>query len=163
MPGGRPPKPRVLKLLAGTLRPDREARKPRPRPPKAGARCPTPPSVLGKIAREEWRRVAPWLFKRGMLTQQSRANLAAYCQSYARWIAYERVIDEQGTTFTTEKGYVCQRPEVTQSQKERLTMLKFATEFGLTPSSASKFGEDPPVEKDEADAFLFGAKPAKGA
>jgi len=159
MAGGRPPKPRVLKLLTGTLRKDREAKKPRLRKPAAGAKCPSPPSVMGKLAREEWRRVAPFLFRRGMLTLQNRSSLAAYCQSYGRWVGYEKVIDEHGATFTTEKGYVCQRPEVTQSQKERLTMLKFATEFGLTPSSDAKFGADETdTPKDVTADFLFPAK-----
>ncbi len=158
MPGGRPPKPRVLKLLAGTLRKDRDTKRARPKAPAAGAKCPSPPSRLGKIAKEEWRRVAPFLFRRGLLTRENVTKLAAYCQSCGRWWEYEKVIDEQGATFTTEKGYVCQRPEVTLSQKERTLMRQMATDFGLSPASPNFGIEEQEAKADPAEAFIFGGK-----
>lgn len=155
MPGGRPPKSRVLKLLTGTLRKDRDVKRARPKAPPAGAKCPAPPSRLGRLAKEEWRRVAPFLFRRGLLTKQNVTDLAAYCQSCGRWWEYEKVIDEQGATFTTEKGYVCQRPEVTLSQKERTLMRQLAADFGITPASVNFGIDEPETKADPTEDFLF--------
>jgi P27 family predicted phage terminase small subunit len=152
----------VLKLLSGTLRKDRDV-KPKVKRPPAGAKCPSPPSWLGRIAKEEWRRVAPFLFRRGLLTKQNVTELAAYCQSCARWREYEKVVDESGTTFTTEKGYVCQRPEVTLSQKERVMMSQFGTKFGITPDSANFGTDEPDAPRDVTADFLFGKPKEKGA
>ena len=41
----------------------------------------------------------------GVLTEIDMATFAAYCQSYARWKEAQQHIDEEGSTFETEKGY----------------------------------------------------------
>jgi len=77
---GPPPKPTALKLFAGTFRKDRAPkREPKPAQTKG---FPKPPSFLGQIAKQEWRRVVPELHKLGILTKVDRAALAAYCESY---------------------------------------------------------------------------------
>ena len=158
--GGRPRKPSALKLLTGTFRKDR-APKREPKP-KAEKHIPAPPSFLGRVAKEEWRRVTPELYRLGLLTKVDRASLAGYCQSYARWIECEKVVTEMGVTFMTEKGYVCQRPEVSIAQKERALMRQFANDFGLNPSSRSRIDTpEPEKPKDQDEDFLFGAKGAR--
>lgn len=150
---GPPPKPTVLKLLTGN--PGKRKLNRREPKPKSAPRPPSPPSFLGKLAKEEWRRVVPELHRLGLLTKLDRAALAAYCQSWARYIEADKVITDHGMTFMTDKGYVCQRPEVTIAQKERSQMKQFASQFGLTPASRSSIntGEAPPADPD--DDFLF--------
>lgn len=65
------------------------------------------------------------------------------------------MIDEQGATFTTEKGYVCQRPEVTLSQKERTLMRQLAADFGITPASVNFGIDEPETKADPTEDFLF--------
>jgi P27 family predicted phage terminase small subunit len=160
MPGGRPRKPSALKLLQGTFRKDR-APKREPKPP-AGDRPPSPPSYLGKVARAEWARLAKRLHGVGLLTEVDRSKFAMYCQAYARWQEAEQVITEQGMTFMTDKGYVCQRPEVSISNKQCEIARKIGGEFGLDPAARSRIDvPEPAPPKDAAAqkrARFFGAE-----
>ena len=46
----------------------------------------------------------------GVLTVIDRAVLAAYCQSYGRWVEAEEKLAETPTIFKTPSGYVQQSP-----------------------------------------------------
>lgn len=149
MPGGRPPKPTALKLLDGNpgKRP-LNRHEPKPRPV-----APTCPAWLSAEAKREWRRIARELERLGLLTQVDRAALAGYCQNYARALEAERVLSEEGLTFTTEKGYVMQRPEVAIAQKAWQLVRAFGAEFGLTPSSRGRLSLPEP-ETDDLERLL---------
>lgn len=157
---GPKPKPSALKLVQGTFRPDRAAAR-EPKPPRP-ARAPAPPSFLGKLAKQEWRRVAPVLHKLTLLGKGDIGKLAAYCQAYARWREAERIIDEQGMTFMTDKGYVVQRPEISISKSQATLMRQLGSDFGLDPSSRTRIDVPEPEKPATGDeAFLFGGKTVK--
>lgn len=131
---GRPPKPTALKLVTGN--PGKRAlNRDEPRP-RAG--LPTPPPVLNDDAKAEWRRVARDLHQCGLLTLVDRSALAAYCQAYGRWCEAEREIAAYGMTVTTEAGNVIQHPLVGVARRAMTDMVKFAAEFGMTPSARSR-------------------------
>src|SRR5262245_51068611 len=108
--GARGPaaKPTALKVLQGN--PGHEALNTRePKPAPIAPKC---PSWLDADAKREWKRVAPELEKLGLLTQVDMVALAGYCQSYSTWKLCQQKLATKGLTFTTDKGYICQRPEV---------------------------------------------------
>jgi P27 family predicted phage terminase small subunit len=72
--------------------------------PEAG--IPDPPAELGKKALAEWRSVAEPLYHAGILTKLDRAALAAYCQSYARWVQAEQVLTRMAATDPVTGGLV---------------------------------------------------------
>ncbi len=113
------------------------------------------PKHLDNTARKEWRRVAPILFEHGLLTELDTAALASYCQNYARWIDCEEIIAEEGLTFTTEKGYIGQRPEVGLANKCMTTIKDFCKEFGLTPNARGKMLLPDRPNKPEEGGFDF--------
>jgi phage terminase small subunit len=99
---GRKPTPTHLKLVRGN-----PGRRPLNRAePKPAAGMPTAPAHLSTEAKTEWRRVAPELYRLGILTRLDRSALAAYCQCYGRW----RQAEEAITTLTTQaaNGYLVQ-------------------------------------------------------
>ena len=65
-----------------------------------------------------------------MLTQVDRAVLAAYCQSYGRWVEAERKLSETPVLLKTPAGYVQQSPWLTVSNKQLELMAKFMAELG---------------------------------
>lgn len=142
---GRKPMPRELKLLHGN-----PGKKKIPEGVRVPPRAPTCPRWLLPEAKREWRRIAPGLENLGLLTEIDRASLAAYCQALARAITAERVIAKDGETFETPSGYIQQRPEVAIAVKQWGLVAKFATEFGLTPSSRSRISLPSPAG-DEGD------------
>ena len=78
-----------------------------PEPPDGIPRC---PKHLAPVARTEWRRVARSLHAMGVLTPIDRAALAAYCQSYAKWVEAETKLKETPPLLKTPSGYVQQSP-----------------------------------------------------
>jgi P27 family predicted phage terminase small subunit len=71
--------------------------------------------------------------------------LAAYCQSYGRWVEAERKLTDTPPLLKTPAGYVQQSPWLTIANKERELMAKFMAELGLTPSSRSRLAIQVPT------------------
>lgn len=99
---------------------------------------PARPTFLKGAAKKEWDRVAPELFRLGVLTKIDRAALAAYCQAYGRWEEAERKVKKDGYLFETSNGNLIQNPMLSVANKALELMHKFLTEFGMTPSSRVK-------------------------
>ena len=129
-------------------------------------KVPSPPVFLNKIAKKEWKRLAPIVFNAGMLTDADVGEFlsgcfAAYCDSYAQWVLAEKAIQAKQPdknspaplTFITAKGYEQQIPEISISNTAKKQMLTFAKEFGLTPSSRA--GMTNPVETEDKKASIM--------
>jgi P27 family predicted phage terminase small subunit len=149
---GRKPKPTNLKVLEGNP----GKRQLNPSEPKLDASVPKCPAWLSKEAKREWKRLVPFLEKAGLLTQADRAAFAGYCQSYANWIEAEAHLAAEGSTFETPNGYQQQSPWVSIAQTNQKNMLRFCTEFGLTPSSRSRIVVESTSnpETDDMEALL---------
>jgi P27 family predicted phage terminase small subunit len=156
---GRKPKPTHLKLVTGNpgkrALPAAEA--------KVAAALPSPPPHLSDEAKVEWDRVAAELFNIGLLSGVDRAALAAYCQAYARWAQAERAIAEMakrdqltgGLMIKTSNGNAIQNPLVGTANKAAADMVRYAAEFGMTPSARSRIAAQPPAgEQDPAAAYF---------
>ena len=152
---GRPPKPTRLKELAGNP----GKRKLNEQEPKPETGVPTRPEFLLPEAKREWTRITVPLVRLGLLSEIDRAALAQYCQWWARWVEAERILDREGLTFFTPKGYVQQRPEVAIAQKASDRCRQFAAEFGLTPARRSSIAvPNKPEAEDEFSRFLRQSK-----
>jgi P27 family predicted phage terminase small subunit len=111
--------------------------------PKPAAILPDPPPELSAEALAEWQRIAPRLMAAGMLTTIDRAALAAYCQAYGAWIMAEQVLatfptDAQRLVIRTKAGNLIHNPLFSIASKARSDMVRFAAEFGMTPSGRSR-------------------------
>ena len=142
MPRGPKPKPTALKLIRGTERAAR--RNPaEPRPPPA---MPDPPEHLSDEARAEWSRVIDQLCAAGIVTGIDRAALGAYCQAYGRWVQAEDALARMagkdahtaGLMIRTQGGNAIQNPLVGTANKAMADMMRYATEFGMTPSARTR-------------------------
>lgn len=151
---GRPPKPTHLHVIDGTARPDRMERRKREPQPKPAQR-PTCPAHLDPVARNEWRRVVPELVAIGVIARIDTATLAAYCQSYSRWVAAELELqDHGGLTYVSETGVIRQHPAVRIATDAMTQMRIFAQEYGLTPASRARVQAHLDGEEEEEDDIL---------
>jgi P27 family predicted phage terminase small subunit len=136
---GRKPKPSRLRIVGGNA-----GRRPiNTREPKPAIAAPSAPAVLRGEARREWRRVVPMLEAMGVLAAIDRAALAAYCQSYGRWLDAERELRRAGLTFETDKGNHVQSPLVGIARRAMADVVRYSAEFGMTPSARSRVQADP--------------------
>ncbi len=143
MTRGRKPTPTGLKLVTGN---------PGRRPINHGEpiieanETPKPPAHITGIARTEWDRVAPVLFNCGVLTELDVMALAVYCQSFSIYVQALDAIDAFGKKeklvcellVKTTSGTLKQNPLVGIANKAAADMVRYATEFGMTPSSRTK-------------------------
>jgi P27 family predicted phage terminase small subunit len=100
---------------------------------------PTCPRHLDKQAKAEWKRISAELISLGLLTAVDRAALAAYCQSWSRWVAAEEGIAKFGSVIKSPKsGFPIQNPHVSIANTALDSMRKFIVEFGMSPASRSR-------------------------
>lgn len=150
---GRKPKPSALKKLAGNP----GKRKINAQEPKFDGVAECPPHLSAE-ARCEWRRVSSELEANGLLTSVDRAALAVYCASWARWVEAEERLAEEGMVLVAAKsGYAMPSPYIAISNSALDAVRKFASEFGMTPSSRSRIHvESPTAPVDPFDEFMSG-------
>lgn len=159
MTPGRRPTPTHLKLVTGN-----PGRRPLPRgEARLAAALPSVPSHLCPEAVIEWDRVARELFTAGLLASMDRATLAAYCQAYARWAQAELVLAEMGRRdpltgglmIRTSGGNAIQNPVVGTANRAAADMVRYAAEFGMTPSARTRIqAEPPPRQADPAEKYF---------
>ena len=143
---GAKPTPTSLKLITGNPG-HRAINRFEPRPCMA---MPVAPAHLNSGAKAEWSRVCDDLARLGLLTGLDRAALAAYCQAYGRWeqaeAALTRMAERDLTTHAlmirTSNGNAVQNPLVGTANKAMADMMRYATEFGMTPSARSRIAAD---------------------
>lgn len=156
---GRKPTPTHLKLVTGN--PGRRPLNKAEAPVKIA--LPSPPPHLADEAKVEWGRVSEELFTAGLLSIIDRAALAAYCQAYARWVLAEQAISRMaekdlltgGLLIKTSNGNAIQNPLVGTANKAAADMVRYATEFGMTPSARSRIAAQPPDGKTKAPGAEF--------
>jgi P27 family predicted phage terminase small subunit len=135
---GPPPTPLHLKLLRGN--PRKPALRPEPEPAREPT-CPDPPAFIIGYAADEWWRVAPELWRLGLLRVTDVMPFCVYCLSYARWrIAVEalaRVADRDeathGLLIKSADGNARRNPLVRVAADAADDMVRVAGEFGMTP------------------------------
>ncbi|MBA3325226.1 MAG: phage terminase small subunit P27 family [Rhodobacteraceae bacterium] len=131
---GQKPKPTAIRRANGN--PGKRAwNHAEPTPPDAQPRC---PGHLSSTAQKEWRRLACSLHRMGVLTTIDRAALAAYCQSYGRWVEAEERLKETPALYKTPSGYVQQSPWLGIANKQLELMGRFMVELGMTPAARTR-------------------------
>jgi P27 family predicted phage terminase small subunit len=105
-------------------------REPEP-PPVASV---DPPRMLSRVARQEWRRLAPELLRLGLLTVVDLGLLAVWCSAWATFCEAERQL-AQGPLHTDRNGLVRRSPWVIIRRDAVETLLKVADRMGFSPSA----------------------------
>lgn len=162
MKAGRKPKPTHLKLVTGN--PGKRDLKPDTIQPPARSKVLAPPAHLSREAKSEWKRLAPMLTKLGILSDLDRSPFAAYCQAYGRWKGAEDSLadlarkDDSGMgamLVTTKAGNTIQNPLVGIANKAMADMVKYAAEFGFTPSARARVQDTAPQAAKAAAQSFF--------
>jgi P27 family predicted phage terminase small subunit len=112
-------------------------------------------------AHVEWKRIAPQLFRAGLLTNVDVSALAVYCAAYARWQDAEEALARQreqddftcGLLIKTTNGNVIQNPLVGIANRAALLVRLLGSEFGLTPASRTRIESVPSVPDDGTGYF----------
>jgi P27 family predicted phage terminase small subunit len=114
-----------------TVVPDkRRAREPKPR-----AGTIKPPTGLSRGALEVWRRKAPDMIAKGVLTTWDVDAFAEYCEAVEFARAARLKLVKEGTTIVGARGGAPVKNPAFQIWRDALaTELQLGTRFGMTPS-----------------------------
>jgi len=138
MTQGRKPKPTKIKKLED-YRNKKRINIAEPDPPVQIPKC---PDYLSADAKEEWNRIGLELEVLGLLTELDRSALMGYCVAYGTFMEAEKVIQavegDNKYIVKTKKGNIIQHPALAVRNKAMELMLKYLTEFGMSPSSRTK-------------------------
>lgn len=137
---GRKPKPTYLKVVRGNPG-KRPLNQNEPKPPKA-QRLPQAPDIirLDPIAFKQWKTVGRHLLAMKALHGADLSALEQYCVWYSHWYRAEELLQKSGKDILgngKDVGFY-QHPWLSVARRSSDQMLKFMTEFGLTPSSRSR-------------------------
>ena len=147
--GKRGPAPRpskVLKLIGSGLPGTRTEL------PASGKRPPCP-SWLSREGKAEWKRIVPKLEELGIIDEVDRASLATYCETWNQFYRAIKPIRKEGETFKTPAGYIQQHPAVAILNASRQALIKYAAQFGLTPSGRVGLAAKETEKKDSLTEF----------
>ena len=157
---GRKPLPSHLKLVKGTAR--GELKKRRADKIEFEVSLPMPPPHLCDEAKVEWGRVASMLYALRLLSDADIAALAAYCQAWAIFKQATETLQlmakgdpvTKGLLIKTSNGNAIQNPILGIANKAAADMVKYAAEFGMTPSARARIhaegkdaGHQPPASE----------------
>lgn len=105
---------------------------------------PACPGHLNEHGKKEWRRITVELLPLGLITKIDRAMLALYCHAYGRWVHaemkirdLEKAAPDTGLKQLSPNGYEQLSLWVILANKAMEQVHKYASEFGLSPSSRS--------------------------
>jgi len=129
--GPRPTPTEVLKRRGSSLVPKRR----RQREPKAPPGRPSCPSWLSGRGKELFAALLKELELLGVLGKSDRTAIALLADAQDQYLSTRETIEEEGETFTTDKGYVGQHPAVAMRTKAWDRVMRGCREFGLTPSA----------------------------
>lgn len=126
-----------------------------------------PPPFLCDDAKVEWGRISAELYALRVLTNLDTGVLAAYCQSFAVWKQATEAINvmakgdllTKGLMIKTTNGNAIQNPLVGTANKAAADMVRYAAEFGMTPSARSRLTGGIEPKKSKFDG-LIGARKA---
>src|SRR5687768_12606068 len=105
------------------------------------------PSHLQTEAKKEYKRISVELESLGLVSHIDRAALAAYCAAWAETVHCEKKISqlnaadpngEAGLVGITPNGYQQMSVWVQIRNRAYDRMMKFAAEFGMSPSSRTR-------------------------
>lgn len=142
---GRKPQPTALKIAKGVANGRINFNEPKFR--KVSNKDSDPPEYLNETAAGEWNRVFTELKDSGVLVRLNRNVLAGYCSAFANWKRAQILLNgKKSLSFRTPNGAFQQIPEVGIVNQGLIAMLKYASEFGMTPSSRSRIMAKDPSE-----------------
>lgn len=111
------------------------------------------PSWLSGEAKAEWKRVAPILTKRRILTIDNLGSLESYCIAAGQVRSYEKTIQAEGPVIQTDKGLRAHPAVRLQADAMNRARL-LASELGLTPMSRSRTSMRPEDPADEPTTIM---------
>ncbi len=104
-------------------------------------KAPPAPRYLSSYARDEWRRVMPQLISRRIITAADLAGVEGYCIAIG-------IVRQIADRFAADGGEIDVKLFGVQNRAMQ-TARQLAAEYGLTPTSRARIGNNAPADDDD--------------
>jgi P27 family predicted phage terminase small subunit len=93
------------------------------------------PEDLGEYGKEYWQSLAPQLITLHILKPIHLTTFRVLCECWHEYRTLHKWLMENPDrmTFITDKGYICESPQLRQRDKALMQLQKLWLKFGLTP------------------------------
>jgi P27 family predicted phage terminase small subunit len=108
-----------------------KARPNEPKPAKVTVRM---PRGMTDRAKEQWRRLAPDLIAKGVLTAWDVDLFMLYCESWSLWEQARRLVADEGPLIPGAHGNQVTHPAVRIQRDAVEQIRRLGAQFGLSPS-----------------------------
>lgn len=155
MARGRKSKPAATKIAEGNRgkRPINDATLTSEGKPDSDAPI-APPWLDGEMARL-WEEYAPRLHKYGILSDLDGLAFERVVSLAARIVRYEQEIAVEEETYTADNGLKKANPKVAMLERAESALLRYLSEFGMTPASRSRISMNKePIAESALSAIL---------
>lgn len=115
----------------------------------------TMPRWMDREAKRFWRKHAPAMEARGLLTKLDEIAFAMVCTSWSHLREAERILERDGVVLTGPRGKVSPHPAVRIRDMAWKQFVEGARQFGLTPMSRQRIPIPPlPAPYDPLQEWL---------
>jgi P27 family predicted phage terminase small subunit len=111
-----------------------EGGKRRPNEPQPGNATVRMPRGMTVRAKEQWRKLAPDLIAKGVLTAWDVDLFMLYCESWSFWEQARRLIADEGPLIPGAHGNKVTHPAVRIQRDAVEQIRRLGAQFGLSPS-----------------------------
>lgn len=101
----------------------------------------SPPAWLKKEGLAVWRRLAPQVVAKNLLTPLDSETFARYCHNFARWLRMQRVLDREKETYESESLHGKLKrvhPAFLIGDRVEKSLLAMEANFGLNPAERQR-------------------------
>lgn len=153
MTRGRRPKPTHLKVVEGSKPTTNKAE------PKPKLSLPDPPAHLDDEAVAHWNEKAPDLYRLGLLSDIDQGALACMCVAWSTFVRAALKLTEMrladrtfgGLIIKTKNDNIIQNPILGTMNKAMADYMRYAIEFGMTPSARSRIDAEIAARAQDLD------------
>ena len=151
--GGRPPKPVEVKRMTGN---PGKRKLPTDTPKPRVRSLSVPRGQLSAQGKRVWRQLAPVLASTGLLTEADQLALLFLCHAADVAMQAQAELEQVGLTQVDDKGVIRPTPQVRIAKDWQQMFLRWAVEFGLTPSARGKLHVEGADQERSLAEILFG-------
>lgn len=117
--------------------------------PEPLAVAPLPPKDLGKVGKDEWKRLTVQLVEQELLTDWDLPTIKMMCVEWQTYCDAVEDIRANGSYQKSNSGYEQQRPIVSERDKAFANYQRLADKFGGNPTSRAKIKRVKPQQVKE--------------
>lgn len=152
MAGGKPRKPKALKILTNTLQ---KCRTP-PELDVSPAYNIHPPDYFNNFARDVWDCTIPALESMGLIGEADVKLIEAYCQEMGVYIEMQYIFKKVGRFVEGKYGQM-EHPGISVAERALKLAGAIGGRFGITPAERAKVAQIPTKPKSKMAALRDGS------